>query len=199
MHTVILKNNLAVYVDLKVTDKGTLGKNFIDPTTTTGNTTTVQVDVLPKFWRGACFAWDGTGLVATDAYNDEILPEVRAWKTEEINKETSEAILAGFDYVFDEVTYHFSYDRDAQQNFSDTANVCHLGTQGLVDLPTPMVVYAYTADDKKERVALTLDVSKFMSLYASGALAHKANCLASGEVRKNQVAEATTLEGVLAV
>lgn len=48
-----------------------------------------------------------------------VLDEARKSKDEELNLECKKAILYGFTHTIDGIEYHFSYDAEAQQNFSD--------------------------------------------------------------------------------
>ncbi|MFR5645463.1 MAG: hypothetical protein ACLUDQ_02930 [Bilophila wadsworthia] len=73
------------------------------------------------------------------------LEELKAAKKARIDAETSAAILAGFDYAVDGVTYHFSYDAFDQQNFADTANVCIMKQSGAQGLPDSVMWNAYGA------------------------------------------------------
>lgn len=99
-----------------------------------------------------------------------------------IDAETSAAILAGFDFTVAGETLHFSYDSFDQQNFSDTANACLMLKAGAVGLPESVEWNAYRADGELVRLALTAD--EFLGLYAGGALAHKAACMAEGGAKK---------------
>lgn len=99
-----------------------------------------------------------------------------------IDAETSAAILNGFDYTVDGENLHFSYDRDDQQNFSDTANACLMLKAGAQGLPESVTWNAYRPDGELVRLTLTADA--FLALYAAGALAHKAACMAAGGQRK---------------
>lgn len=99
-----------------------------------------------------------------------------------IDAETSAAILAGFDYAVDGETLHFSYDSFDQQNFSDTANACLMLKAGAAGLPESVDWNAYRTGG--ELVRLTLTADEFLGLYAGGALAHKAACMAAGGARK---------------
>lgn len=107
---------------------------------------------------------------------------VKAVARAAIDAETSAAILAGFDFTVAGVTLHFSYDSFDQQNFSDTANACLMLKAGAVGLPESVDWNAYRADG--ELVRLTLTADEFLALYAGGALAHKAVCMAEGGARK---------------
>lgn len=121
--------------------------------------------------------------------------EVKAAKKRLIDAETSAAILAGFDYPVDGVTYHFSYALDDQQNFSDTANVCLMKQAGMPGLPDSVTWNAYTVP-ASELVRLTFDALGFLALYAGGAMEHKNDTMQRGGERKAAVETATTAEEV---
>lgn len=99
-----------------------------------------------------------------------------------IDAETSKAILNGFDYAVDGESLHFSYDAFDQQNFADTANACLMLKAGAQGLPESVTWNAYRASG--ELVQLSLSADEFLALYAGGALAHKAACMAHGGERK---------------
>lgn len=126
---------------------------------------------------------------------EERLARVKAAFLAEIDAETSAAILAGFEYAVGGTTYHFNYDRDDQQNFADTANVCILKVQGTPGLPDSVTWNAYTIPGG-ELVRLTLDASGFLTLYTAGAMTHKNAKMQDGGARKAAVEAATTLEEV---
>ncbi|MTJ93014.1 MAG: hypothetical protein F8N36_09150 [Desulfovibrio sp.] len=109
-----------------------------------------------------------------------------------IDSETSAAIIAGFDYVVDGVSYHFSYDAFDQQNFADTANVALLAQMGGTGLPESVNWNAYKnwQNSKGELVRLTFTAATFLTLYTAGAVAHKAARMAEGGARKAALAEA---------
>ena len=123
------------------------------------------------------------------------LEELKAAKKARIDAETSAAILAGFDYAVDGVTYHFSYALDDQQNFSDTANVCLMKQAGMPGLPDSVMWNAYTVPGG-ELERLTFDASGFLALYAGGAMRHKNGTMQRGGERKAAVEAATTAEEV---
>ncbi len=99
-----------------------------------------------------------------------------------IDSETSSSILAGFDYEVDGEILHFSYDSFDQQNFADTANACLMQKSGAENLPATVTWNAYKKDGSLVRLELTAD--EFLALYAGGALAHKAICMAAGGEKK---------------
>ena len=122
------------------------------------------------------------------------LDEAKATKKAQIDAETSAAIFAGFDYAVDGVAYQFSYARDDQQNFSDTANVCLMKQTGMPGLPDSVTWNAYTPDG--DMVRLTFDAPGFLALYAGGAMKHKNGTMQRGGERKAAVEAATTPEEV---
>ncbi len=123
------------------------------------------------------------------------LEELKAAKKARIDAETSAAILAGFDYAVDGVTYHFSYDAFDQQNFADTANVCIMKQSGAQGLPDSVMWNAYTVPGG-ELERLTFDASGFLALYAGGAMRHKNGTMQRGGERKAAVEAATTAKEV---
>lgn len=123
------------------------------------------------------------------------LEELKAAKKARIDAETSAAILAGFDYAVDGVTYHFSYDAFDQQNFADTANVCIMKQSGAQGLPDSVTWNAYTVPGG-DMVRLTFDASGFLALYAGGAMRHKNGTMQRGGERKAAVEAAATAEEV---
>ena len=126
---------------------------------------------------------------------EERLASAKAAFLAEIDAETSAAILGGFEHAVGGTTYHFNYDRDDQQNFADTANVCILKVQGTPGLPDSVTWNAYTIPGG-ELVRLTLDASGFLTLYTAGAMTHKNAKMQDGGARKAAVEAATTLEEV---
>ena len=135
------------------------------------------------------------------------LAEAKANAVAVIDRATSAAITAGFDYETDPgtgtaETLHFSYDSFDQQNFADTANVSTLALSGAKGLPTSVTWNAYrdyTVDTGGELVRLTLEPSSFLELYTSGALIHKATQMEIGGVRKEAVEAAESVEAVAAL
>ena len=122
----------------------------------------------------------------------ERLQRAQAAKIVSIDAETAAAITAGFFYVVDGITYHFSYDTFDQQNFADTANVALLSQMGGQGLPESVAWNAYKnwQDGKGELVRLTFTAETFLALYTAGAVAHKAARMAEGGSRKEAVATA---------
>lgn len=137
---------------------------------------------------------DNTGKVVL-GYPALTLNELKEEKKAQIDAEASAAILAGFDYTVDGVTYHFSYDAFDQQNFADTANVCIMKQAGMPGLPDSVMWNAYTVPDN-ELARLTFDAPGFLALYAGGAMKHKNGTMQRGGERKAAVEAATTPEEV---
>lgn len=125
------------------------------------------------------------------------LEELKADKVSQIDAETSAAILAGFEYIIDETSYHFSYDSFDQQNFSDTANMCQLALAGTPGLPTSVVWNSYLPDGTL--VQQTFDAQSFLALYTAGAMQHKATQMTIAGQRKAKVWAAQTKEEIEAI
>ena len=125
------------------------------------------------------------------------LEELKTAKKARIDEDTSAAILAGFDYAVNGVTYHFSYDAFDQQNFADTANVCIMKQAGMPGLPDSVMWNAYTVPDD-ELVRLTFDAPGFLALYAGGAMEHKNGTMQRGGERKAAVEAAATADVITA-
>lgn len=125
------------------------------------------------------------------------IDEVKASKLAAIDAQTSAAIMAGFDYEIDGVTYHFSYDAFDQQNFSDTANMCQLALAGTQGLPTSVTWNSYLPDGTL--VQHNFDAQSFLTLYVTGAMKHKATKMVIGGQRKAAVQAAQTKEEVEAI
>lgn len=123
------------------------------------------------------------------------LEEVKSAKIAQIDAETSAAIIAGFDYEVNGMTYHFSYDIFDQQNFVDTASMCQLTLAGTPGLPESVTWNSYTVPGG-ELVQQTFDATSFLTLYTAGAMAHKAARMAEGGARKAQVEAAQSIEDV---
>ncbi len=137
--------------------------------------------------------WKEAAAIAQPELSEmERLLRAQAAKIVSIDAETAAAITAGFFYVVDGVTYHFSYDTFDQQNFADTANVALLSQMGGQGLPESVAWNAYKnwQDGKGELVRLTFTAETFLALYTAGAVAHKAARMAEGGSRKEAVAAA---------
>lgn len=120
------------------------------------------------------------------------LEELKEQKIKQIDKETSESILTGFDYTINNTKYHFNYDSFDQQNFADTANMCQLSLSGTEGLPTSVIWNSYLEDGTL--VQQEFDANSFLKLYTSGAMVHKATQMAIGGQRKAAVQLANTKE-----
>lgn len=127
------------------------------------------------------------------------LEEAKASKLTVIERQTSAAILAGFNYTMNGESLHFSYDSFDQQNFADSANVAMLTQSGVDGLPTAVTWNAYrdwNPEQGGELVRLTLTAAQFLELYTAGALAHKAAKMEAGGLRKAAVEAAQTVDEV---
>lgn len=120
------------------------------------------------------------------------LDELKEAKVKQIDKETSDFILSGFNYIINDVKYHFSYDSFDQQNFADTANMCQLALSGTEGLPTSVTWNSYL--ENGTLVQQVFNANEFLDLYVKGAMVHKATQMAIGGQRKAAVQSATTEE-----
>lgn len=133
----------------------------------------------------------------TPEEEEERLNRFKEQKLKQIDQETSNTILSGFDYTIDNVKYHFSYDSFDQQNFADTANMCQLALSGVEGLPTSVTWNSYLEDGTL--VQQKFDANSFLKLYTSGAMVHKATQMTIGGQRKAAVQSATTKEEIEAI
>lgn len=120
------------------------------------------------------------------------IEELKEQKIKQIDKETYESILAGFDYTINNTKYHFNYDSFDQQNFADTANMCQLALSGAEGLPTSVTWNSYLEDGTL--VQQEFDANSFLKLYTFGAMVHKATQMSIGGQRKAAVQLASTKE-----
>ena len=137
------------------------------------------------------------GKFVIKAIQEPSLEELKEQKIKQIDKETSNVTLAGFDYTINGTSYHFSYDSFDQQNFSDTANMCQLALAGTEGLPSSVVWNSYLEDGTL--VQQTFDAQSFLALYTAGAMQHKATQMTIGGQRKAKVWAAQTKEEIEAI
>lgn len=136
--------------------------------------------------------WILKPITHTPEEEKERLNQFKKQKLEQIDQETSNAILSGFDYTINDIKYHFSYDSFDQQNFADTANMCQLVLSGTEGLPASVTWNSYL--ENGTLVQQVLNAQEFLKLYTSGAMVHKATQMAIGGQRKAAVQSATTKE-----
>lgn len=128
------------------------------------------------------------------------LENVKARAVAQIDEDTGNRILAGFEFQPEgqPEPLHFAYDLFDQQNFADAANAALLAQAGTPGVPESVGWNAYHTDTG-ELVRLTLTPAQFLTLYVAGALAHKAACMEAGGAKKAAVEAAATAEEVAAV
>lgn len=194
----LIKNKTVIFVEpFRVFLNGTRKGRLFDKESNTSNTTIVDILTFPRYFVERQWQWDGESLTPLDSYEDRIFNRAKDDAISYIDTTTSNAILDGFDYVVDGETLHFSYDTFDQQNFADTANACLMAAGGAEGLPTTIVWNSYTEDGTLKQI--TLDAPSFLRLYAEGALAHKAKCMAEGGAKKAQVNACTKAMEVIAL
>ena len=136
--------------------------------------------------------WVLTPVTHTPEEEEERLNQLKEQKILQIDKETSDSILSGFDYTINDIKYHFSYDSFDQQNFADTANMCQLALSGVEGLPATVTWNSYLEDGTL--VQQEFDANSFLKLYTSGAMVHKATQMTIGGQRKAAVQLASNKE-----
>ena len=142
---------------------------------------------------------------------EKTFSQVKEEVLEKIDRETSNAIVTGFDYDMNTgskiETLHFSYDSFDQQNFADTSNVALMSLlssfialstgEQANSIPTSVTWNAYKNYNKEtggELVRLNLNAQEFLDLYLNGALVHKATQMEIAGQRKEKVTIAQTIE-----
>lgn len=89
-------------------------------------------------------------------------------KKEELSLSCQEHILSGFNYKVNNVEYHFSYDREAQNNYQER---WQLFQNNMIE---SIVVTGHTLNG--EDVRLPMNKEQFDKLYLSSVM-HKENCI----------------------
>lgn len=141
--------------------------------------------------------WVLTPVTHTLEEEENYLNQLKEQKILQIDQETSDSILSGFDYTISDIKYHFSYDSFDQQNFADTANMCQLSLSGTEGLPTSVTWNSYLKNGTL--VQQVFNANEFLELYVKGAMVHKATQMAIGGQRKAKVWAAQTKEEVEAI
>lgn len=116
------------------------------------------------------------------------LAQAKEEKIASINNEVSEKIVSGFLYK----GYKYSYDRDDQQNFADTA----VAAQQLAASGVVQTIKWNSYNTNGGLVIQTLTPVEFLDLYMSGALTHKQTCMLEATTRKDKVQKATSVSEV---
>ena len=112
--------------------------------------------------------WDFYNEKWTEGTSDvELLNKLRAEKDTELNQACASAILNGFDFAMDGVTYHFSYDNEAQVNFQETYT---LFQNSVIN----DVMWTVTLGEGKFR--LFLNKERFTQVYYAS-IQHKFRCI----------------------
>ena len=120
----------------------------------------------------------------------EILRQMKLRKEAELNQACQDAIIAGFDYTIDGISYHFSFDLEAQLNFQGAEN---LFAKGVVNELT----WTAQKDGEYTRITITPDLMNQLSL---AIFKHKNDNISKlRDVLLPQVEAATTVEEVQAI
>lgn len=120
---------------------------------------------------------------------DRIITLEKRTKVLDLNHECETQILVGFEYTFQNVVYHVSYDREAQSNFETTKE---LFTHNLLN----SINWSVTCNNEKTTIQLTeLD---FLQLYVYSSLIKQYKLTHYRERLLPALAELDTLESVQA-
>lgn len=100
--------------------------------------------------------------------SSDFVNEVKQAKRDELSLSCQEHILSGFNYKINNVEYHFSYDREAQNNYQER---WQLFQNNMIE---SIVVTGHTLNG--EDVRLPMNKEQFDKLYLSSVM-HKENCI----------------------
>lgn len=130
------------------------------------------------------FVYSNGSLVKDDTY---LLEMAKRRKDAELNDACNQAILAGFDHTINGVTYHFSFDLEAQLNFIGAERLL---SKGLVT----SINWTVQRDGQYERIPITKEILDELSVTI---LQHKnSNISKYRDVLLPRVYSATTIEEV---
>lgn len=111
--------------------------------------------------------WDFTSESWRDGFEEtDKLKESKERKKMNLSESCQECILSGFESTFNNKTYHFSYDREAQTNLSER---WQLFQNNMIE---SIVVTGHTLDGKLKRIVV--DKEQFSVLYLDS-VKHKEN------------------------
>jgi len=121
---------------------------------------------------------------------NEILEEEKTQKDEELNKATNESIQAGFDHTINDITYHFSFDTEAQLNYQGAERLLSKGV-------LPSIDFTVFREGTYERIPITAAEMEKISITI---LMHKnRNIVKYRELLLPLVHEAKTVEEVRSI
>lgn len=174
---------------------------FKDTRYNISNTEEITLQTEPIFWKNEFWTLDkGGAFTLDDETNKQIRDVIHADATNYLNQRISTMITSGFDYEVNNKMLHFSYDRDDQQNFADTANKCLADKAGISsNLPDQIMWNGYQIleDGTKVLNQVVFDVDKFLQFYQDGALAHKNKCMYESGVLKAKLANCRVATDVI--
>lgn len=122
----------------------------------------ILIDVDEDFINNPIEYYYKNGNLYKDTY--KILEELKELKLEEISESCKNSILAGFDCEIDESIYHFSYDKEAQQNISER---WHLFQNNMIKS-----INVTAKDENGKSVRLNLDYENYSKVYLTS-IKHK--------------------------
>lgn len=120
---------------------------------------------------------------------NRLLQIVKEQKDEELNLACNRAILNGFDYTINGISYHFSFDIEAQFNFQGVQSLLANGT--ISEIP-----WTVLNNETKEHERITVN-SQLISTLSMVILHHKnSNISKYRDFLSVQLQNATTIEEV---
>lgn len=160
----------------------------------------------PEIWetmpKGYCTLeeWEAKQPLEPIDHEQELAMAKKA-KLQQIVEDTTTALQSGFFYTINGQKLLFAYDRDAQQDFADTANMVNFDRNGVPGIPQSTIWSGWELvlnEDGQEisrtLVELVLSSEDFLGLYQQGAMVHKLRQKAIERNRKTLVEEVETIE-----
>lgn len=155
---------------------------------TSGMPNEIEVDISEdhEFFHQpfSAFVYSSGSLVKDESY---LLDLAKKRKDQELNEACNQAILAGFDHTINGVTYHFSFDIEAQLNFQGAERVLSSGLATSIN-------WTVMRDGVYERIPITKELMDELTLKI---LEHKdGNISKYRDILLPRVYAATTIEEV---
>lgn len=93
------------------------------------------------------------------------LDDTKKYKLQELNQSCNTDILSGFDFMFKDTSYHISYDKEAQDNLSETKQLFDIG---MIET----ITWTFHNGEASERIVL--NKTEFGQLYFTSVMAKNA-------------------------
>lgn len=129
------------------------------------------------------------------------LEEYKIELLEMTDKQTSERIVAGFEYTVNGTEYHFNFDDNDQKNFSSLATTA----QALIianDTESTIKWQGWPSSVKTadtQPVVFEFTPADFLEFYTTGAMKHLNDCIYAGRTLKEEIRNCSTKEELQAI